>query len=700
LEDVFLRPGWLKFLISLSKNTDALVAAGVVGILVVMIIPISQGFLDLFLTLSIALALVILLLSVYVKESLEFSVFPTVLLIATLFRLSINVASTRLILMNGHDGGAAAGRIIQSFGDFVVGGNYVVGLIVFIILVVINFMVITKGAGRVAEVAARFTLDAMPGKQMAIDADLNAGIITEKEARKRRSDIALEADFYGSMDGASKFVRGDAIAGIIITGINIIGGLIIGVMQKGLDIATAAENYTLLTVGDGLVSQIPALIISTAAGIIVTRTASGENLGDTVSAQLFSKPKVMYVVSGILLLIGLTPGLPFFPFFFFSVFLVGVAYISKYNQKIVEEEKMLESKKQEAKQTDTIESMLSLDILELEVGYGLISVVDANKQGDLVDRITAIRKQFASDLGIVVPMIHIRDNLSLESGDYRFLIKGIEIAKGNLLPEHLLAMDPGDVLEEIEGVKTLEPAFNLPALWINQALKEKAQLNGYTVVDLSTVLATHITELIKKHAHELLNRQDLQSLIEMIAKTHPKLIDELIPNLLNLGSILKVLHNLLKEGVSIRDLHTILETLADYAPISKETDQLTEHVRAALSRSITTKYLNEQKELPIIILERNIEEMLANSIVNDDFGTRISLAPNLLRKLLDAMSKTIEEVSMYQDYPIVLCSPPVRLYFKRLIERFLPSLIVLSHNEIVPQTQIKQIGMVRIENAN
>jgi len=695
-----LRPGWLRFLISLSKNTDALVAAGVVGILIVMIIPISQVFLDMFLTLSIALALVILLLSVYVKESLEFSVFPTVLLIATLFRLSINVASTRLILMNGHEGSTAAGKIIQSFGDFVVGGNYVVGLIVFIILVVINFMVITKGAGRVAEVAARFTLDAMPGKQMAIDADLNAGIITEKEARKRRSDISLEADFYGSMDGASKFVRGDAIAGIIITGINIIGGLIIGVMQKGLDIATAAENYTLLTVGDGLVSQIPALIISTAAGIIVTRTASGENLGDTVSSQLFSKPKVMYVVAVILLLMGLVPGLPFFPFFFFSVFLIGVAYVSKYNQKIIEEEKLLESKKQEAKQTDTIESMLSLDVLELEVGYGLISVVDANKQGDLVDRITAIRKQFASDLGIVVPMIHIRDNLSLESGDYRFLIKGVEVAKGNLVPDHLLAMDPGDVLEEVQGIKTIEPAFNLPALWINQSLKEKAQLNGYTVVDLSTVLATHITELVKKHAHELLSRQDLQSLVEMVAKTHPKLVDELIPNLLNLGSVLKVLHNLLKESVSVRDLHTILETLADYAPSTKDTDQLTEYVRTALSRSITSKYLNEQKELPIIILERNIEEVLANSIVNDDFGTRISLAPNILRKLLDAISKTIEETAIYQDYPIILCSPPVRLYFKRLIERFLPNLIVLSHNEIVPQTQIKQIAMVRIENAN
>lgn len=691
---------WFDFLINLSKNSDMVVAVGVIGILVVMVIPISQTFMDLFLALSISLSLMILFLSIYIKEPLEFSVFPTILLVSTLFRLSINVASTRLILMNGHIGGEAAGKIIKSFGDFVVGGNYVVGLIVFIILVVINFMVITKGAGRVAEVAARFTLDAMPGKQMAIDADLNAGIITEKEARKRRSQISQEADFYGSMDGASKFVRGDAIAGIIITGINIIGGLIIGVMQKGLDIGTAAENYTLLTVGDGLVSQIPALIISTAAGIVVTRNSSGESLGKTVSSQLFSNSKVMYASGGILLLMGLIPGLPFFPFFFFSCILFGIGYVNKYSKKIEDEQKIIDTKKSEDSKSDNIESLLSLDTLELEVGYGLIAVVDSNKQGDLVDRITSIRKQFASDLGIIVPMIHIRDNLQLDAGNYRLLIKGIEVAKGNLMPDHYLAMDPGDVSEELDGVKTTEPAFGLPALWISENQKEKAQLNGYTVVDLSTVLATHISETIKNHAHELLGRQDLQSLLEIVAKTHPKLVEELIPSLLSLGAVLKVIHNLLKEGISVRDLHTILEALADHASNTKDTDQLTEYVRTALSRAITVKYLNQNKELPIVILDRNIEELLANSVVNDDFGTRISLQPTMLRKLLDGLSKTIEDSAHYQDHPLVLCSPPVRLYFKRLIERFLPSVIVLSHNEIVPQTQIKQVGIVRIENAN
>ncbi|MFN8944936.1 MAG: flagellar biosynthesis protein FlhA, partial [Pseudobdellovibrionaceae bacterium] len=592
MEDVFK---FFKKFEKYTKNTDLFIAIGLLGILAVMIVPLPPLLLDIALTFSLALSLLILLVAIYVQKILEFTAFPSLLLITTLFRLSLNVATTRLILTHGHEGPQAAGDVIYAFGNFVVGSNYVIGFIIFVILIIINFIVITKGSGRVAEVAARFTLDAMPGKQMAIDADLNAGLITENDARRRRKEIEQEADFYGAMDGASKFVRGDAIAGIIITVINVLGGLLIGVLQKGLDVSTAAKYYTMLTIGDGLLSQIPALIISTAAGTIVTRSSRSEqNMGAEIASQLLFNPKAVGTSGAVLVLLALVPGLPTLPFLIMGAFMGGIAWILK---KYLQETKDIESAKAKdvlnQPKKENIETLLPLDMVELEVGYGLINIVESDKSGDLLERIGSIRKQFALDLGIVVPSVHIRDNLQLAAGEYRVMIKGNKVGGGTLRPEYMLAMDPGHVASAIDGIPTKEPAFGLDALWIGPQRKEEAEIAGYTVVDLPTVIATHLTEIIRTHAFEMLGRQEAHSLIDNFKKTHPKVVEELIPDILPFGSVVRVLQSLLREQISIRDLLTIFETLADEGGKTKDIELLTEAVRKSMSRAISAKYVSD-----------------------------------------------------------------------------------------------------------
>ncbi len=686
-----------------SKNTDLLMAFGLLAILSIMVIPLPPFLLDLSLTLSLASSILILLVSLYINKALELSVFPSLLLMTTLFRLALNVATTRLILTHGHEGPQAAGHVIQAFGNFVVGNNYVIGTIVFIILVIINFVVITKGSGRVAEVAARFTLDAMPGKQMAIDADLNSGLINEQEARRRRQEIEAEADFYGAMDGASKFVRGDAIAGILITVVNIIGGLLIGVLQKGLDAGTAAKYYTMLTIGDGLLAQIPALIISTAAGIVVTRSSrTDKNMGAEMVGQLFVNPRAVSISGGVIGLLALVPGLPTIPFLTMAVAMGTLGWAIKRFQKEAQE---AEKKKAEEAATagpkkENIESLLPLDMVELEVGYGLINVVESDQSGDLLERIVSIRKQFALDLGIIVPSIHIRDNLQLASGEYRLLIKGNKVGGGVLRPECLLAMDPGNVSDPVEGYPTKEPAFGLDAIWIHPAKKEEAEIGGYTVVDLPTVMATHLTEIIRSHAHELLGRQEAVSLVDNFKKTHPKVVEDLIPEQLSLGSVVRVLQNLLKEQVSIRDLRTIFETLADEANRTKDIEVLTESVRKALARSITTKYSAENPNIPVMTLHPHIEELIANSLIQTEQGVQLVMDPQTAQRLITEIAATVESHPEIAGQPILLTSPTSRRHLYKLTSRFIPQLVVLSHNELTSDANVKSVGVVEMSHAS
>lgn len=686
----------------ITKNTDLFIAVGILAILAVMIIPLPPMLLDLALSFSLAISLLILLVSLYSTRSLDFTSFPSLLLMTTLFRLSLNVATTRLILTHGHEGTKAAGDVINAFGSFVVGSNYFIGLVMFVILVVINFIVITKGSGRVAEVAARFTLDAMPGKQMSIDADLNAGLINETEARKRRKEIEQEADFYGSMDGASKFVRGDAIAGIIITLINIIGGLIIGVLQKNLDLATAAKNYTMLTVGDGLLTQIPALIISTAAGIIVTRSSGNDtNMGAEVTSQLFANPRAVAITGAVIGLLAIVPGLPTIPFLTMGLGLGGMSWIlTKYKEEEVADEKKKSDAQLNAPKRESMESLLPLDMVELEVGYGLINIVDSDKSGDLLERIRSLRKQFVLDIGVVVPQIHIRDNLQLSPGEYRLMIKGNKVGGGVLRPEYLLAMDPGNVAERVDGIPTKEPAFGLDALWIAPSRKEDAEMAGYTVVDLPTVMATHLTEIIRTHSHELLGRQEAASLIENFKKTHPKVVEELIPDLLNLGSVVRVLQSLLKEQISIRDLLTIFETLADDAVKTKDTDVLTEGVRKALNRAITTKYTTEQGDIPVLTLNPNIEEMIANSLLQTEQGVQLVMDPNSAHQLINEIAFSVENHPEIAGQPILLTSPTSRRHIYKLTSRFIPQLVVLSHNELASDANVKSVATVEMKHAS
>ena len=679
----------------LKNNFDIYVAVAIIGVLALMVVPLPALLLDIFLAANLTISLAILMVCLYTTQPLDFSVFPSVILITTLYRLALNVASTRLILLHGNEGGDAAGAVIRAFGQFVVGGNYVVGAVIFLILVVINFLVITKGAGRVAEVSARFTLDAMPGKQMAIDADLSSGLITDKEAKDRRKRIAREADFYGAMDGASKFVSGDAIAGIIIVLINIFGGLIIGIWQKGMPLIAALQNYTLLTVGEGLVAQIPAIIISTAAGILVTRTADEQNFGYELSGQIFNYPKAMYVVAGILFLFGSIPGLPHFAFYFLSGIALLVAWTGARRSQVVAEEETMGVSAAAAEGPEPVTAVRPLEMLELEVGYGLVPLVDAAQQGELLERIRSIRKQCAQKMGYIVPPVHIHDNLQLKPNEYNLLIRGAKVGGGELAGQYL-AMDGGGVIEKVPGVTTTEPVFGLPAVWIKGPDRERAQVAGYTVVDNTTIMATHISEIIRRHSHELIGRQELQQLLDNLATTAPKVVDDLIPGILNLGTVLRVIKNLLKEGVSIRDLRGILETLADYGGLTKDPEMLTEFVRQALGRSIIDQYKRDDESLCVMTLDRDAEDLMTESVQLSDQGSYLAMEPATAQRLLHNIRLLTEKFDQVGATPVILASPNIRRHVKRLTERFLPNLAVLSHNEIPPHVKIQSIGVVTV----
>jgi len=684
-----------------ANVSEIMTVIAVVTILVVMIIPLPSIILDFLLALNITIAITILLIAMYTLKPLDFFVFPPLLLVTTLFRLSLNIASTRLILLHGNEGPLAAGKVIKSFGSFVVGGNYVVGMIIFVILVIVNFVVITKGATRIAEVAARFTLDGMPGKQMSIDADLNAGLIDEDEAKERRITIAREAEFHGSMDGAAKFVRGDAIAGIIITVINIMGGFIIGIFQQNMSVVDAAQNYTLLTVGDGLVSQIPALTISTAAGIVVSRAASEGTMGKDFGKQFSSYPKAIYLSSITVFLFGLIPGLPHIPFIMLSL-IIGISLFIFGRSKIELEKKEMGEKKKErvTEGPEPVEHLLMIDPLELEVGYGLIALVDKEQGGRFLDRVRSIRRQFAIEMGMVIPPIHIRDNLQLNSSEYQIVLKGVKVAGAELMVNHYLAMDPGDVTRKIEGIETKEPAFNIPAIWIPENKKEEAKLAGYTVVDDATIMATHLTEVLRKHSSELLGRQEVQNLLDNLGKTYPKAVEELVPNLLSLGSVQKVLQNLLEERISIRDLLTIVETLADCALLTKDPDLLTEYVRNKLSRSFIGPYVGEDGYLKLITMSQDVEDILAKGIQKADHGSYICVDPKVANSIITSIKSEAEKAMSKNIQPILLTSPIIRRHLRKMVEYFIPSLMVLSQSELLSDVGFKSIGKVRLDNAN
>ncbi|SHI79867.1 flagellar biosynthesis protein FlhA [Geosporobacter subterraneus DSM 17957] len=672
------------------KFGDIVVSLAIIAVIMIIIIPVPLPALDILLSLNISLSLLILLISIYNKEPLQFAVFPSMLLLTTLYRLSLNISTTRYILSKGN-----AGNVIQAFGDFVIGGNAVVGFIVFLIIIIIQFMVITKGAERVSEVAARFTLDAMPGKQMAIDADLNSGLISESDARERRLRIQREADFYGSMDGASKFVKGDAIAGIIITIINITAGFIIGMTGGGLTLAEAMKKYTLLTVGDGLVSQIPALLISTATGIVVTRAASDSDLGNDVIRQLFNQPKIMFIIAGVLFLLGLTP-LPNTPYFLLCAMFLGLGFVLRKSLKeneMQEKEIAQDVEVEEIRKPENVIPLLQVDPIELEFGYGIIPLADPNQGGDLFDRLVMIRRQCALELGVIVPMIRLRDNIQLEPNQYIIKIKGIEVSEGSIVFDHYLAMNPGNAEGNIIGIDTVEPAFGLAAKWITEEEREKAEIFGYTVVDASSIISTHLTEIIKKHAHELLGRQEVKSLIDNVKEHHGALVDELVPKILGLGDIQKVLANLLREGISIRDMITILETLADYGPITRDTDLLTEYVRQALARAITKQFINSKKA-KVITLDGELEQMIMESIQQSEHGSYLSIDPVTTQSILNNLAQQVQKLMSIGEQPIILTSPIVRFYFKRLTEQLSSELIVLSYNEIDSKVEVQSIGTV------
>ena len=686
---------------AVTKNSDLLMAVAVVGILIFMVMPLPTFLLDLLLSFSITFSLIILLASMYVQRPLDLSSFPSILLLATLFRLSLNVASTRIILLHGNEGTLAAGKVIQAFGSFVVGGNYLVGIIVFLILVAINFMVITKGAGRIAEVAARFTLDGMPGKQMSIDADLNAGLITEQEARERREVIAQEAEYYGAMDGANKFVRGDAVAGIVITLINIIGGLAIGMFQNKMNFVDAAQNYTLLTIGDGLVTQVPALIVSTAAGVIVTRAGAESSLGAEISSQILIQPKAIAVAAGVLFGFGLVPGLPTIPFLVLAVLAGGLAY--SIFQSIKEHTRTEEAAKiseEKALPSDQFDALPPLDTLAIEVGYGLIPLVDIEQGGQLLDRIKSLRRQIARELGVIVAPVHIQDNMRLKAGAYSILLKGNEVAQGELLTNYYLAMNPNAVEEKIDGIPTREPTYGLPALWIKEDVKEHALTKGFTVVDLATVLTTHLSEVVKQHCHEMLGRQDVQQLLDTLKETHPKVVEELVPNLLPLGGVVRVLQNLLREQVPIRDLLAICETLADWAPVTKDLDILTEHVRHALARTITKIHLTPEGNIGAIALGHSLETTISGALQQTEHGTFLSLDPHIAQQMMNRVAASLEKLSSLDYQPVLMCSSQIRQHVKRLVDRFMPRVTVLSYDEILSNVEIQSLDVLELNDAD
>ncbi len=690
-------------------NTAASIAIPIllVGVIVMMVIPIPSFLLDILLALNIAISVVVLFVSLFLGRSLEFTSYPSLVLITTLFRLGLNISSTRLILLNGSQGLDAAGSVIQAFGSFVLGGNYVIGVIIFVIIMIVNLSVITKGSGRIAEVAARFTLDAMPGKQMAIDSDLNSGLISEDEARKKRKDISQEAEFYGAMDGVSKFVRGDATAGMIITGINIIGGFIIGMVMEGMDWRDAASTYTLLTVGDGLVSQIPALIISTSAGIIVARAASGADLGTEVTGQLISQKKPLFLSSGVCTLFAFIPGLPFIPFMALAL-ATGILGVAAENETEEEKDALIEEDNRKALaldnpqtpapgSTEEVKALLGVDLLELEVGYELVPMVDSSNGGDLIERIRGLRRQFAIDLGFIVPPIHIRDNVRLNASQYRLMLKGVQIATGTVMKHHFLAMDPGGIDIDLPGIPTKESAFGLDALWISEADKERAQFAGYTVVDPSTVITTHLTEVIRVHAHEILGRQEVQTLLDNLAKDYPKLVEEVVPSILSLGLVQQVLAGLLRESVSIRDLRTILETLADWGPSVKVPERLIEYTRRAMSRSITAKHVADDGTLKLVNINPGLERLLSESLQVTDQGSYLALEPSFAHKLIAKLKGLGEKFATTGATPVLLAPANMRSAIYAFTERFIPGFVVLSHQEISPSTRVQSVGTLGMD---
>ncbi|BDG48034.1 MULTISPECIES: flagellar biosynthesis protein FlhA [Parageobacillus] len=675
---------------------DLSVLLMVVLIVAMLIIPLPSWLLSVLIIINISLALLVLLTSMNMKEPLQFSIFPSLLLLLTLFRLGLNVSTTRSILSKGEAGG-----VVETFGTFVVGGNVVVGFVVFLILIIIQFVVITRGAERVSEVAARFTLDAMPGKQMSIDADLNAGMISEQEARQRREKIAQEADFYGAMDGASKFVKGDAIAGMVIVVINMLFGMVIGVVQQGLDISEAAQRYTLLTVGDGIVSQIPALLISTATGIVVTRAASDSNLGGDIMKQLFAFPKMLYVTAGTIFLLGLLTPINDV----LTVPIAGLLALGGYRfaaqaarqEAAPSQEETEETEMDELKSPESVIHLLNVDPIEFEFGYALIPLADANQGGDLLDRIVMIRRQLALELGLVIPVVRIRDNIQLQPNEYRLKIKGNEVARGELLLDHYLAMSPGIEDNSIEGIDTVEPAFGLPAKWISEDMKDRAEMLGYTVVDPPSVVSTHITEVLKAHAHELLGRQETKQLVDHLKESYPVLVEEVTPNPLSIGEVQKVLAKLLKEKVSIRNLPLIFETLADFARMTTDTDILTEYVRQALARQITNQYVIPGEPLKVITLSGKVEKTIADAVQQTEHGSYLSLDPALSQSIIEAIAAQLEQHPFANQTPILLCSPAVRMYVRQLTERHFPNLPVLSYNELEANVEVQSVGMVDIE---
>lgn len=685
-----------------SKNGEIMLAAGVVIILFVMLVPLPTFFLDIMLCVSISISLLVLITTMFMTSPLEFTIFPSLLLVTTLLRLSLNVAATRLILLNGDMGVDAAGSVIRAFGEFVVGGSYVVGAVIFMILFILNKVVITAGTTRIAEVAARFTLDAMPGKQMAIEADLNAGLIDEEQATARRNGLRKEADFYGAMDGACKFVSGDVNAGMFITLVNIVGGIIIGMVQKDMDWNTALTTYSLLTIGDGLVSTIPSIIVSTGTGLLVSRAASEAKMGEEFLAQLTFNSRALRMVSAVLLLFALVPGLPTLPFLVISALIFTVARLT---DKDDAEEEAKEKKEKKAKAgsgtADTpeeVQALLPLDTLELEVGYGLIPLVDEEQSGNLLARIRSIRRQFALDMGVVIPSLHLRDNLQLKPGQYSLLIKGNQVASAEILVDHFLAMDPGNVTTKIHGIETREPAFNLPALWIPDSQREEAMLAGYTVVDPATVIATHLTEVFKRHLSDFLDRQAVQGLLDTVAKHSPKAVEDLVPGVLPLGTVQKVLQLLVRENVGIRDMLTIVETLGDFGGGVKNPDMLAEYVREKLARSIVRPYLDSQGTLPVLTLAPNAERMVQEGVRQADTGAMfLSLNPASAQKLVQNINNAVENAVGTDGQPVLLVNPIIRPHLAQLVTRFLPSVPVISQAEIPPDIRLQSVGSVAAE---
>ena len=678
---------------------DIWLVAGLLGTVLLLILPIPAFLLDTLLAISITLSLLTLLVILYIKEPSDFTGFPALLLFITLYRLALNVASTRLILLDGY-----AGHIIESFGNFVVRGNYVVGIVVFLILALINFIVITKGAGRIAEVAARFTLDALPGKQMAIDAELNAGLIKEDEARNRRRQLEQESDFYGAMDGASKFVRGDAIAAILITVINVLGGFGVGIMQKGMTVGEALQRFTLLSIGDGLVSQVPALITSTAAGILVTRAASRNSLGQDLTRQLFFFPRAVGMLAAMLAFMSIMPGLPTWPFFSLACVMALLAYgLKKHGAGATGTDgavsptaagKPADAAKPVAPVPEKLEALLALDAMQIELGYGLVGLADTRKGGDLLDRVTGVRRNFAGEMGVIIPPIRLRDNLQLGANEYRFVLKGNVIARGELLPGHWLAMNATNSKVQLKGVPTVEPVFQLPATWIMEPERKNAEVAGYTVVDAPSVLVTHLSETVKRHAHEILSRQDVQVLLDNLKQTHATVINELIPAQLTVGQVQRILQNLLAEGISIRNLAGILEKVSDYTAVTKNPDELTEHARRALGKQIAKPFQMENGSLRAITLDPRLEEQIARGVRQSPTELGLVMEPKLARHVMDWLTRLAQQMIAAGHPPVVLCAPQIRFGFRRFFESTFSDLAVLSYAEIPARIEIQSAAVI------